>query len=178
LTGMKPCSRCGDLFRVSHGNQRLCGQCRVGRPVGLRRGLTRTFGVRQCELCGREFMALAENQRFCSPRHRWLSRRRVDRALYANPEHRGARARLLPVVASGVVRCARGAACRRAELVDGELVGGLISPTEQWHLGHPDGESRGGPEHVACNTGAPQRLRAARRSGEDFPTCLVRRREW
>jgi hypothetical protein len=34
---------------------------------------------------------------------------------------------------------------------------------EKWHLGHPDGESVGGPEHVACNTGAPSRLRAKRR---------------
>jgi hypothetical protein len=39
-------------------------------------------------------------------------------------------------------------------------VGGLIEPGERWHLGHPDGESVGGPEHVRCNTGAPSRLRA------------------
>ena len=68
-----------------------------------------------------------------------------------------------PLVASGTVRCARGAACRRAELVDGVLVGGFIEPTELWHLGHADGESVGGPEHVACNTGAPSRLRARAR---------------
>ena len=66
----------------------------------------------------------------------------------------------MPIVATGLVRCARGGACRRAELVDGELVGGFILPTERWHLGHPDGESVGGPEHVKCNTGAPSRLRA------------------
>jgi hypothetical protein len=52
-----------------------------------------------------------------------------------------------------LVRCARGADCRRAELVDGELVGGFILPTERWHLGHPDPESVGRPEYVQCNTG-------------------------
>ena len=63
----------------------------------------------------------------------------------------------------GWVRCARGGACGRAELVDGELVGGLIRPDEAWHLGHPDGESVGGPEHRRCNAGAPSRLGARRR---------------
>lgn len=72
---------------------------------------------------------------------------------------------MAPLVASGLVRCARGAACRRREFVDGELVGGLILAGEQWHLGHPDGESVGGPEHVACNTGAPSRLRGSARRG-------------
>ena len=72
-----------------------------------------------------------------------------------------------PAVASGMVRCARGAACRRAELVDGVLVGGFIEPGERWHLGHPDGESVGGPEHVRCNTGAPQRLRAESKRDDD-----------
>ena len=69
------------------------------------------------------------------------------------------RRRLTTAVATGRVRCARGAACKRAEYVDGELVGGFILPTERWHLGHPDGERVGGLEHVACNTGAPSRLR-------------------
>ena len=64
------------------------------------------------------------------------------------------------MVASGLVRCARGPGCRRVELVDGELVGGVIREGEPWHLGHADGESVGGPEHAACNTGAPSRLRA------------------
>jgi hypothetical protein len=69
------------------------------------------------------------------------------------------------MVAAGLVRCARGAACRRAEWIDGELVGGLIDPGESWHLGHPDGESVGGPEHVRCNTGAPSRLRGRVKQG-------------
>ena len=61
-------------------------------------------------------------------------------------------------MASGGVRCARGRACKDAH----GALGGLIKPGEPWHLGHPDGESVGGPEHVACNTGAPSRLRARR----------------
>ena len=86
-----------------------------------------------------------------------------DDAKYARPEHRGTRRMLAPVVASGSIRCARGAACRRREEVDGEFVGGLIRAGERWDLGHPDGESPGGPEHASCNRGAPSRLRAKRR---------------
>jgi hypothetical protein len=158
------CSRCSKDFFASHGNQTICGSCKVGRPAGLRRGVTRTFGQRRCDRCWREFVAVAEHQRFCSPRCRWLARRR-DEAKYARPEHRGTRKRLAPLVAQGWVRCARGAACKRAEPVGGELVGGVIRPGERWHLGHPDGESVGGPEHVACNTAAPSRLRARAKLG-------------
>jgi hypothetical protein len=64
--------------------------------------------------------------------------------------------REMRVVAS---KLARGAACRRAEWIEGELVGGVIEAGERWHLGYPDGESVGGPEHVRCNTSAPSRLR-------------------
>jgi hypothetical protein len=39
------------------------------------------------------------------------------------------------------------------------LVGGLIRRGERWHLGHRDDESAGGPEHVRCNAGRPQRRR-------------------
>ena len=131
----------------------------------FRRGVTPTYGVRHCDRCWREYVAVAENQRYCSARCKSLMRLRDDRRKYANTAHRGARARWVPLVASGMVRCARGGACRRSELVDGELLGGLIEPTERWHLGHPDGESTGGPEHVRCNVGAPQRLRAGRRMG-------------
>jgi hypothetical protein len=118
-----------------------------------------TFGVRGCERCRREFVAVQPHQRFCSARCRGLARKKGDRALYWNPVHREGRKRWAAVVAAGRVRCARGAACSRAELVDGRRVGGLILPGEAWHLGHPDGESVGGPEHVRCNVGAPSRLR-------------------
>lgn len=60
---------------------------------------------------------------------------------------------MVPVVASGTVRCARGAACRFAEFVDGRLVGGFIEAGSDWDLGHPDGVSVGGPEHAVCNRG-------------------------
>ena len=157
MTATKPCSRCSKGFYPTHGNQTLCGGCRVGRKKAGRFWQT-TFGTRRCDSCWREFEAIADHQRFCSRRCCDLARAPIDRK-YASPVHRGTRRRLAPAVATGLVRCARGAACKRAEYVDGEVVGGFISPTERWHLGHPDGESVGGPEHVACNTGAPSRLR-------------------
>jgi hypothetical protein len=52
-------------------------------------------------------------------------------------------------VARGEVRCARGAACKKAELVDGTLVGGLIASGDSWDVGHPDGEEHGGAEHAS-----------------------------
>ena len=148
----KTCSRCSLGFFARHGNQRLCPGCKVGRPAGLRRGVTLDFGQRRCDHCGNDFSAIAVNQRFCSRRcvRLW---REAEEAKYTCPEHRGRRRRLAPVVAQGRVRCARGAACKRAEFVDGELVGGYISPSERWHLGHPDGESVGGPEHESLQRG-------------------------
>ena len=162
MTAIKSCSRCGGGFYPSHGNQTLCGSCRADRRAAGRVFGRVSFGVRHCDYCYREFEALAAHARFCSRRCCDLARAPIDRK-YARPEHRGTRRRLTPAVASGLVRCARGAACRRRELVDGELVGGLIRPGERWHLGHPDGESIGGAEHVACNTGAPSRLRGKMR---------------
>ena len=157
----RPCKRCSNLFRVYHGNQRLCGECRRRGTPGPRG--RQTFGLRSCDLCGRRFTAHAAHQRFCSPRcQRWGTAAR-DKALYATPTHRAGRRWWEPRVAAGVVRCARAAACVYAELVDGELVGGLIHQGEPWHLGHPDGESAGGPEHRRCNVGAPQRQRARKR---------------
>lgn len=161
--GMRPCSRCKRLFRTSHGNQTLCGECRHRRvPPGL--GAV-SFGLRLCALCGREFEARSWLHRYCSPRHQYAARREIDRRKYANQSHRGGRARWKRAVATGSVRCARGAACGRSELVGGVRVGGLILPGEPWHLGHPDAESVGGPEHRACNVGAPIRLEAQARRG-------------
>lgn len=159
MTEIKPCSRCSRGFYPSHGNQTLCGTCRASRRQAGRMFGRVSFGVRSCGYCGREFEAFAAHARYCSTRCCDLARKPIDRK-YARPEHRGGRRRWAPLVAMGLVRCARGAACRRAECLDGNLVGGLITHDERWHLGHPDGESVGGPEHVACNTGAPSRLRA------------------
>jgi hypothetical protein len=162
---LKACKRCSRSFFAHHGNQTLCGGCKAGRSTVFRRGVTPTYGVRHCDRCWREYTALSENQRYCSARCKSLVRVPETRRKYANTAHRGARSRWAPLVASGLVRCARGGACRRAELVDGELLGGFISPLEKWHLGHPDSESAGGPEHVVCNTGAPSRLRARAKLG-------------
>jgi hypothetical protein len=128
---MKSCSRCSRGFFPAPGNSTLCGSCKAGRreELRLRRGVTRTFGERRCDRCWREFVAVAENQRYCSARCKSLARRRDD-AKYARPEHRGARRVWAGVVAGGSVRCARGAACRRREFVDGQLVGGFIDPGE------------------------------------------------
>lgn len=120
--------------------------------------------LRACERCGRSYVARAEHARYCSSRCRYLARYRDEKRLYANPVHRAGRRAWATAVASGRVRCARGAACSRAEFVDGRLVGGFIRPGERWHLGHEDGESVGGPEHVRCNVSAPMRLAAARRA--------------
>jgi hypothetical protein len=82
--------------------------------------------------------------------------------------HQRTRADLAGLVATGRCRCARGAGCREAELVDGVLVGGLIRPGEPWDLGHVDGSGRrlySGPEHRACNR-ATSRHRARRMSRE------------
>jgi hypothetical protein len=164
MDGYRPCKRCGQVFRAMHGNRRLCGTCRSG---GTRFAYGRqSFGVRVCRHCGREFVAHAAHQRFCSGGHERAANAAKARVLYANPVHRRRRQILAPLVATGTVRCARRSGCRRSEWVDGELVGGLILPGEPWHLGHPDGESVGGPEHRACNVGAPSRLRA--RKGRDW----------
>jgi len=65
------------------------------------------------------------------------------------PQHQKLRRSWAPRVASGTVRCARGAQCLFA--VDG--VAALIAPTEGWDLGHDDlDRSRyTGPEHQRCN---------------------------
>ena len=158
LEGMRPCKRCSGLFRPFHGNEALCGSCRHA-PVPWRRGEV-SLGPRICALCGAEFEARKWLHKYCSPRCRYAVRKAVNRRRYANPEHRGSRARWKPLVATGLVRCARGEACSRSELVGGERVGGLIAPGEAWHLGHADHESVGGPEHVPCSVAAPVRLAA------------------
>ena len=84
------------------------------------------------------------------------------KARYARPSHRLGRRAWAYAVATGLVRCFRGRACKWAEWVDGELVGGIIRGA--WDLGHPDPENpTGGPEHRACNRGAPSRLAAMAR---------------
>lgn len=59
-----------------------------------------------------------------------------------------------PAIAAGQVHCRRGEKCRRYPNT-------LIVPGKPWHLGHPDEECDAptAPEHAACNTSAPGRLR-------------------
>ena len=156
---MKPCSQCGLLFRAFHGNQLYCGSCRQKRSFRPRRPSTPAFGVRTCVFCRMPYQARAENQRYCSKRCK--DRARPATAKYARPSHRLGRKGWEPVVAGGLVRCARGGACKFAEWVDGELLGGFIRGP--WDLGHRDEESVGGPEHRECNRGAPSRLKGRRR---------------
>ena len=144
------CKRCGRLFRAIY-----CSPwCRRPRPPARRLVASEP---RWCELCSREYMPTVWHQRFCSAACGVRVRDAVDRVRYRDQQRQRAvwRAR----VATGEVRCARGAACRFAE---GEL-GGLIRPGQPWDLGHPDGESTGGAEHRFCNRSAPQRLKARRR---------------
>jgi hypothetical protein len=158
---MKPCSRCGQLFRAIHGNQRYCPGCRRKRSHPSTRYTTRTtFGLRTCAYCHRPYEARAENQRYCGQRCKDRAKPRAVKAKYARPSHRLGRKAWAPAVASGLVRCARGEACKRAEWVDGQRVGGIIRGA--WDMGHRDAESIGGPECRDCNRGAPSRLRAAR----------------
>ena len=111
---------------------------------------------RYCDLCGEQFMPAVWHQRFCSALCSERARSPVERLKYRGQQER--RRAWVARVATGTVRCARGAACRFG---DGEL-GGLIAANALWDLGHPDGESVGGPEHRECNRSAPQRLKARR----------------
>lgn len=155
LAEYKPCKGCGRLFRAMHGNRRYCGPgCRRPRPPAQR---FVAYESRWCELCGREYWPTVWHQRFCSASCGVRVHDAVGRVKYKDQQRRRQvwRAR----VATGAVRCARGAACRFAE--DG--LGGLIRPDQLWDLGHEDGESTGGAEHRICNRSAPQRLKARRR---------------
>jgi hypothetical protein len=65
-------------------------------------------------------------------------------------DHYARRRVLAPIVASGLVDCAR--------------CGEPIEPGTPWDLGHDDYDRTrySGPEHAACNRGAPNRLRTSR----------------
>ena len=153
---MKICPECGATFPPTSNRQIRCKRCRF--RAAPRPGAT--FGRRSCALCGVMFEATSPTQRFCGRACAARAARPVRKAKYENTGYRQLRRILEPIVEAGLVRCARGAACSYRERVNGVLVGGFIRPGEPWHLGHPDGESVGGAEHVRCNVSAPARLRS------------------
>lgn len=91
-----------------------------------------------------------KGERAC-PEHRadYERRRGTRQARGYDREHLAERARWLPAVIAGRVRCRR---CRQP-----------IAPGEPWDLGHPDAECDRprAPEHQACNRSAGGRARHA-----------------
>jgi hypothetical protein len=112
-------------------------------------GTASAFPSRRCDSCLTEFVPVRANQRFRCELHRKLGRKPIQKELYG-AGHQRERAAWEPLVAMVTVSCAR--------------CGEFITAGAKWHLGHPDGESSGGPEHVVCNVGAPSRLRAGKRA--------------
>jgi hypothetical protein len=155
---VKVCARCGREFFPRSNRQRWCRPCRPLVDVERRAagGSGRRWQgfepvQRECASCGRVFVARVPQARFCSD---WC-RRRAPRSWESeaarreryDADHSRRRRVWAQLVAAGDVRCARGAECLYA--VNG--VAGLIHPGQPWDLGHPDGISRGGPEHRRCN---------------------------
>jgi hypothetical protein len=183
---MRVCEGCGRDYSPRSGKQRFCalgcpGRGKPSRPRGRVPSLRQSsVPERVCARpgCGKRFLPRGGHHRFCSELCRELVRRPLERETYAGQKRE--RARWASIVAGGGVRCARGAACRFAE---GEL-GGFLHRGEPWQLGHPDGESVGGPEHVACNAGAPSRLAAKRKTTTGFtqwpgaPSARRTSRDW
>jgi hypothetical protein len=79
---------------------------------------------------------------------RRLARVRIKQRRYGS-QHQRARRSWEPLVLSGLARCAR--------------CDGPIAPSEPWDLGHDDlSGGYSGPEHRACNRGAPMRNSVSR----------------
>ncbi len=94
-----------------------------------------------------------------------LTRRPETKLRGYGGDHQAKRRAAARLVASGAARCARGADCFYAELVDGKLVGGLIKPGEPFDLGHDDVDRSkySGPEHRRCNRATAGRRRRSRK---------------
>lgn len=88
--------------------------------------------------------------------------------------HQRRRHALKPAIATGTVRCARGATCKHAELVNGLIAGGLIAPDADWDLGHDDRNPTRyrGPEHAECNRATKSHQPPRRRPAEQHPGLL------
>jgi hypothetical protein len=107
------------------------------------------------------------------PRRARSSRPNSSQRGYDSP-HKRRRAAEDRRVRAGGVRCARGADCKRAELVDEVMVGGFILPGEDWDLGHDDRDRSRyvGPEHSACNRATTGRGGTRRRPAEPHPGSI------
>lgn len=180
MAGSKCCQRCGRNF-VTTGNRQLrCPPCRRAHDQERAQRTSSGRGFpgfvpeqRECRACGRAFIARVPQQRFCSQ----FCRRRMPRSESAEARHRVVydsnhhrrRKAAEQAVASGGVRCARGAACVYAEEIDGVLVGGIIHPGQPFDLGHVDGDPLryAGPEHRRCNrrTSAHKKARETMQRG-------------
>ena len=77
------------------------------------------------------------------------ARKRLRARKYDRGPHRKLRKEFAPMVAAGLVNCAR--------------CGELIEPGTPWDLGHADdGLDYNGPEHAYCNRSAPHRCVTSR----------------
>ena len=133
-------------FPAAARDQVLCGLgCR--RPP-VKQAKWVASGSRFCELCGREFLPRVWHQRFCSAVCGERVRDAVGRVKYRDQRRAVWRAQ----VATGKVRCARGAACRFAE---GEL-GGFIQGR--------------------ASSGTSATLTASRSEARSIGSAIVRRR--
>lgn len=81
--------------------------------------------------------------------------------------HQQLRRRWAPRVATGTVRCARGAGCLFAT----NGVAALIAPGARWDLGHDDRDrlTYTGPEHEKCNRAVKSHQPSRRRPAERHP---------
>ena len=105
---------------------------------------------RYCSQCGR--VRVLGRRKYCGACRAARGLGPSTSARGYGTSHQKLRSEWAVKVAAGGVRCARGAACRRAE---GKL-GGLISPSEPFDLDHSDVDRSQylGPSHVACNRSA------------------------
>ena len=112
-----------------------------------------------CAICGRRFLARSANAKYCLKHRRRKKRRTALERMRYGWHHQQQRVAWRARVATGTVRCARGPACFRSELVEGVLVGGFIRPGEPWDLDHADDGSLRylGPSHARCNRATNRR---------------------